>query len=42
MSIKRIKKKRKLSEEMNIDKDILKLELLYFQKHVLLEKKEKI
>ena len=40
-SIKRTKKKGKLSEEMNLDEEILKLALLYFLEHVLLGKKGK-
>ena len=38
MSIKRTKKKEKLSEEVNLDEEILKLALLYFLEHVLLGK----
>ena len=38
MSIKRTKKKGKLTKEVNLDEEILKFALLYFLEHVLLGK----
>ena len=41
MSTKKIKNKAKLNMKSNLDEDIVKLALLYFVEHVLLEKEWK-